>query len=407
MQSYARIFRAPHVATLLLTTLVARLPIGINGLAVVLFLRAETGSFAVAGAAAGALALGNGAGAPVGARLIDRFGRRVLLGLAAVHATGLVGVVALGKSDAAVALLLPTAFLTGVAFPPVSSVLRALYGPLLNDDPPLVQGAFALDSIVTETIFIVGPLLVALLMALFEPAAALVVSGAAVLTGVSLFLLALPGAARDGRVRERSKTGAFGALRARGLRTLVFAMVPFGFALGALEVAVPAYADARGQREAAGLLLAVWSLGSVAGALVYGARARRASLADVHVRVALLVPLTFLPLALAGPTWTMALLLVPAGLFVAPVIATRNELAGVVALRGAETEAFTWPLTALVGGIALGAAAAGGLVELADWRVAVVASAAAAALGASVALRRRGSLEPPVPAPAGAGVPAG
>ncbi len=65
----------------------------------------------------------------------------------------------------------------------------------------------------------------------------------------------------------------------------------------------------------------------------------------------------------------MALLVVPAGIFIAPMIATRNELAGRVALAGTETEAYTWPLTALVGGIAFGAAASGalaGLDELAD-----------------------------------------
>ena len=76
MSVYARILRHPRMAGLFAAALVARLPIGINGLAVVLFLREETGSFAVPGAVAGGLALGMGVGAPFMGRLVDRLGAR-------------------------------------------------------------------------------------------------------------------------------------------------------------------------------------------------------------------------------------------------------------------------------------------------------------------------------------------
>ena len=88
----------------------------------------------------------------------------------------------------------------------------------------------------------------------------------------------------------------------------------------------------------------------------------------------------------------MGLLVVFAGLPIAPLIATRNELAGVVALPGSETEAFTWPLTALVSGVALGAAAAGALADGPGWRAAVLVAVAAAVFGAVISLARRGTL---------------
>ena len=50
MRRYAAVLRVPHVAPLIAATLLARFPIGINALAIVLYLRAERGSFAVAGA---------------------------------------------------------------------------------------------------------------------------------------------------------------------------------------------------------------------------------------------------------------------------------------------------------------------------------------------------------------------
>jgi MFS family permease len=392
VRTYLRILREPYLGPLLAATLLARLPIGINGLATVLFLRAETGSFATAGATAGALALGSGVGAPVGARLVDRYGKRVLLALAGAHGSGLLALVALGTLGAPAGALVPEALLTGLAMPPTSSVMRALYPRLLHEQPDLVQGAYALDSVVTETIFITGPLITAALVAFVRPGAALVLSAAAVAVGAVAFLAAMPAAERARARGARRESSRLGALRAAGIRTLVLSMLPVGFAFGALEVALPAFADDHGNPEVAGLLIAIWSLGSLAGGLAYGARARRATLAEVHLRVALLLPLGFLPLALAGSPVVMGLLVIPAGVMIAPLIATRNELAGIVAPPGAETEAFTWPLTAVVAGVSAGAAAGGGLVEAGGWRAAVLSATAAGFLGAAVALSRRGTL---------------
>jgi MFS family permease len=377
---------------LLAATLLARLPIGVNGLATVLFLRAETGSFAVAGAAAGALALGSGLGAPLGARLVDRHGRRMLLALAGLHGAGLLSLVALGTLGTPAGVLIPAALLTGLGLPPTSSVMRELYPRLLRGHPELVQGAYALDAVVTETIFIAGPLITAALVAFVRPAAALVLSAASVGVGVAAFLAALPEAERNRAPTAAGGSSRLGALRAPGIRTLVLSMLPVGFAFGALEVALPAFADEHGRPEMAGLLIAIWAAGSLAGGLAYGARARRGALAEVHLRVAALVPLGFLPLALAGSPLAMGLLVIPAGVLIAPLIATRNELAGLVAPPGAETEAFTWPLTALVAGVSLGAAAAGSIVDAGSWRTAVLVATAAAAVGAAVALSRRGTL---------------
>jgi hypothetical protein len=246
--------------------------------------------------------------------------------------------------------------------------------------------------VLTESIFTVAPLLTAALVVLFEPAAAMLVSAAAVVAGTAALVAALP--ADDGAPEEPATGGRLGALAVPGIRTLVASMLPVGFAFGALEVALPAYADHEGQPELAGVLVALWALGSVTGGLVYGARPRNGSLASVHLRVAVLLPITFLPLALATSPATMAVLVIPAGLMIAPLIATRNELAGLVAPAAARTEAYTWPLTALVAGIALGAAASGALADATSWQTAVLAAAVAAGVGAAVSTGRRATLVP-------------
>jgi MFS family permease len=388
VRSYSALLRTPHVAALVAASLLARLPIGINGLATILFLRDRTGSFAIAGAAAGAMALGNGIGNPIEARLVDRSGVRILLGLAFGHVAGLVALFALGEANAPAALLIFVSFAAGALLPPVSMVLRALYPKLAPDH---VQVAYAMDSVITETIFVVGPLLTGALVAIVSPGAALFLSAAAVVAGAAWFLAALPtGLIETAGATERRDL--LGALRSPGIRTIVVTMLPVGFAFGALEVAIPAFADEQGHRELAGVLIAVWSIASAVGGLVYGARTWSWSLARIHLAVTIVLPAGFMLILLAGSTLTMALLVIPAGVFIAPLIATRNELTGLVAPPGFVTEAFTWPVTALVAGIAAGAAVSGALAESVDWRAAVIAGTIAAALGGVVAVARRNTL---------------
>ena len=143
------------------------------------------------------------------------------------------------------------------------------------------------------------------------------------------------------------------------MRSLILTSLPAGIGIGMCEVALPAFSDAEGAAELAGLLLATWSLGSAAGGLIYGALPNRPPLGRVHLAVSALLPLGLLPLAAAPSVPVMALLVIPAGAFIAPLLATRNELIGWVAPPGARTEAYTWPVTAFVGGIAIGSALAG------------------------------------------------
>lgn len=394
MTAYLDILRQPRMAVLLLSALVGRLPIAINGLAIILYLRETTGSFAVAGAVAGGLALGTGAGAPFIGRLVDRQGTRVLVPLALGNAASLLVLIALGSADTSPPLLIAVAVVTGTLFPPLGSVVRARFGELLRAAPHLVPPAYALDSVLLELGFVLGPLLTAVLVALFDPQAALLFSAVTVVVGSVVFSAAVPPAEEHGHPGG----GVLGPLREPGIRTLVITMFPVGVAIGALEVALPAFSIEEGAPEMAGVLLAIWSVGSAAGGFVYGLRPRRTPLAALHLRLTLLLPLALVPVLASTSVALMALLLLPAGMLIAPIIATRNELATAAAPPGTATEALTWPLTALLSGLAAGAAIGGGLIDAHDWRAAVVAAVIGAAVGSVIAGSRRRTLTAAAPA---------
>jgi MFS family permease len=110
------------------------------------------------------------------------------------------------------------------------------------------------------------------------------------------------------------------------------------------------------------------------------------------VTLAALLPLGYLP-ALAAPSIAlMALLILPAGLLIAPLGAAGNQLIGDVAPAGAVTEAYTWPVTAMIAGFAVGTAVGGSLVESLDWHACFVAASVAAGLGGAIAFAFRRTL---------------
>ena len=164
----------------------------------------------------------------------------------------------------------------------------------------------------------------------------------------------------------------------------MIASLPVGFCFGTIQVVLPAFSDAEGSRELAGVLIAIWAASSA----VAGPDLRRPPAARDLARDGPHPLRAAAAARLRGPAAGRRIaagdvLLVPlAGAPIAPLVASRNELVERVALRGTVTEAFTWPLTALVAGVSLGAAVAGALTEAHSWSAGVLVATAVAAAGA-------------------------
>ena len=247
-------------------SLVGRLPTGMFPIAIVLLTRADGGSYARAGLLALAYSLGAAvAGPPVG-RAVDRLGQSAVLWATAwVSVAAAAGLGVVGARDPLAAGAL--AVLAGAATPPLEPCLRALWPRMLPDDG-LTPTAYALDAAVQELVFVTGPLIVVLVVALAGAPAGPVSAGLLGLAGTAAF--ATSRHSRSWRGQPRTPDWA-GPLRGGGVRVVLLAMVMVGIALGATAVAFPAFAEAAGQRSLAGWLLAAEAAGSMAGGLAYGA----------------------------------------------------------------------------------------------------------------------------------------
>ena len=390
MAVYGKVLRVPGFAVLIASTTLTRIPFAINGLAVILFIREQTGSFGTAGLVAGALALGAGIGAPAVGRLVDRRGAFLLMPVALANAAAILSLWALGSLGAPAPVLIGCAAVAGFAFPPSGSVLRSRWPEMLGGDPELLRGAYALDSVTIEVSFVTGPLITAALVALTGPEAALATSAGLVVVGTAIFVMRLPGS----RQARHDVSGGWGPLRSPAIRLIALSAVPVGFCIGAVEVAIPAFSEDSGSAALAGILLALWSLASGIGGLVFGARTGNHELLPTYLAVTALFPFAVLPLIAASSPLAMGALVMLAGAPIAPIIATRNELVSVVAPAGTGTEAFSWLMTALIAGLSLGTAVSGAVVESLGWQEAVLVGVGVAVLGAVASLGLRDSLRP-------------
>ena len=390
VERYRAVLSSPGCARVFATALIGRLPQGMLSLAILLLVRSRTGSYAAAGIAVGAYALSSAACAPIQGRLVDRFGRvRVLAPAALLQGAALVALVAAGAAPAPLLILL--AALAGGLLPSLAPTVRALLRELLTD-PTLRETAYSLESVVQELIWITGPLVVALVIAFTSPAGAVLLSAGICIVGTLLFL-STPVVRHSG---PRRTTGErVPVLEIPAVRSLLGPIALMGTSLGAIEVGLPSLALHAGSRPSAGLLLAMWSVGSLTGGLWFGSRSWRASLSTRYRMLLLAAVLCTAPLIAARtiPEGTVGALL--AGLTIAPVFSCQYSLIGHAVTPGVETEAFTWAAAALIAGLAAGSALGGALISAAGVSAPFILACGVSALAALTAVRVRAAVELP------------
>ncbi|MFF9818380.1 MFS transporter [Streptomyces sp. NPDC014006] len=374
---YLEILRARHAARLLVGTLVGRLPNATAAIAIVLFVRAEGGSYSLAGALAAVYGVANAVGQPVLGRLVDLHGQpRIQLPAAIAAALAMTVFAAVGVTPAPLAYAAVAA--SGLCTPPLEGGLRALWPSVLHREDQ-VHTAYAMDAIAQEVMFTVGPLLVTLCVSLWSAQAALLVLSALGVLGALSVVLSPPSRAWRSAPREAHWLGA---LRSPGLLALLAAFLFIGMALGSITVASVPYADDHGGDAVYGWLMAALGLGALAGGAVYGAR-QWAGPPERRLRfLVAFLAVCYLPLTLMPDAVAMVALTALAGVFLAPSIACAFVIVDRHAPSGTVTEAFSWLVTTFTVGASVGTGLAGPVIQAggALWGFAVPGAAGAVSL---------------------------
>lgn len=387
-QRYAALFAEHDLLRTFAFSVLGRLPIGLTGLAILLLVQTSSDSFARGGATTACYVVGLAAVAPLLGRTIDRYGpRRILLASGVLFPSALVALVA-AVSEGAPVLSLLFAAAAGASFPPISVCVRTYLRRRLSDGA-LLAAAYSAESVLIEIIFILGPMLVALFIAVASAAAAVWFAAACGLIGTLIFLRSP--ALLAWQIEPRTSRSLLGPVGERDFPALVGVVVCFSSAFGFMEIGVAAYAAEVGDAALAGVLLGVMSAGSALGGLAYGSRGWHLPLARQFTIALALMAAGLSVLALRWPLWPFAFWCVLAGIAMAPALIIQSMLAAKIARPEHATEAFTWTTSALLAGVGIGLAAGGAMLERFSSSAALAAGAAAslaAAVGARVLLGR-------------------
>lgn len=381
---YRSFLRLPDVAKLLIAALVTRLPIGSLTLALLMHMRAMTGSFALAGLVVGVDLAVSALAAPALGRIVDRRGpRAVLLTTGIVCPLALVCLLLADRLGLSVAALVAVAAIAGAFAPPITVLTRTVWRYRF-DDLGQRKTAFALDAVLIELAFTLGPLLVAALLAIASPRVAF--GTACILVALAVPVFALSPALKYWRHQPGVERHLLGPLADPRLLVVFAVTFLLMLALGLLEIGYAGFATAAAMPAFAGVLIAVNSVGSGAGGLIYGGAQPAMSIEQQLPRLLFVVVLPLAAHAATNAPWLLVVLALIAGIGIAPALTVVMLLISANAPSRYATEAFTWSTSFLVGGLGAGHALGGRIVDHYGARGVFVAAAVAAALAATSAL---------------------
>ena len=386
---YRDILSRPGALAFSASGVLARLPMSMAGIGIILVVEQLYGSYGLAGRVSATYVLTQAVCSPQLARLVDRHGQdRVMRPAVMIASGGLLALVVSAATHAPAILLYVGAVVTGATIGSFGALVRARWSHVLRD-PRELHTAYSLESALDEFVFIVGPVLATTLAAGVAPTAALIVPIAGMLVGGYLFLTLRstqppPTPRVAGAPRGRS------VMRSGGMVVLAVVFIAVGAIFGATDVSTVAFAEEHERPATAGVVLAIFALGSMISGLLYGARHwfsplwRRFAIGAVALALgaSLFVLVTSMPV--------LAVVMFVAGFAIAPTIINGNALVQHLVPRARLTEGLTWVGTSLGIGVSAGASLAGVRIDAqgSHGGFLVVVGAAALAVPAAVASLR-------------------
>jgi MFS family permease len=367
--------------------LLAKLPLAMGQLGVLLLVADRTGSYGSGGLAAAAIGLGSAVGGPVSGALADRVGQRlVLVGCGIGYAAGLLGVVVVTESTESTPLLLAAAALAGVFAPQVGPLARVRWVALVRraaprERPRRLTEAFAVESATDEVSFVAGPALVGVLAAAAGPRLAAVVTAALSLTVVVAFGVH-PSAAlvhpHTGRRDGDARPGPRPRLAHRGVVAILLgAGSLLGLVFGGTQVGVTSLTASLGRPGTAGLVYALLGVGSAVAGLASAGLPPRFALADRLVAFAGALGVLALPLLFVDSVGGGAAAVLLLGCAVAPYLIVLYALVERTVAFERATTVMTLLSSAVIVGYAAGSTGGGLLADAGGHRAALAVPVAA------------------------------
>jgi len=396
VRPYLELLRRPGAISITIAHSLGRFTPGMILLALILALREGGYPYAAVGLVTGAHQFGVALSSPIQGRLADVLGHRaVLLPDGVVYFAG-TATLALGVTSGwNVPPLVLAGLVTGFFSPPITACARAAFGAMFPTGRER-ERAFILTGANIELGFLVGPLLTVVVATTLGARFAVVAAGAGALLGAIVYTAGPRIDATAARVNadgaSRWSGGAFGALKSRGLRTMVFVYLGIASTFGLFDIFAASVSERAGRPGFAGTMISLIAFASLVSAFAYGARVWKGTLRERMLQMASLFFGVYILMSFASDDLRLLIVVVLiAGSVVGPLNVCGFQLIDDVSPPRARAEAQSWTQASIYLGSALGGALGGIVVDLAGPR-AVAQVASLFALASVIALWRSRSL---------------
>jgi MFS family permease len=358
--SYLDLLKQRGAAQFVTAGFVARLPIAMISLGIVLYVTDLTNSYALAGAMSATFALAAAFIGPLGARLADRYGQdRTVWLLGAGQVAALVLFVVAAGAHVPVVLQFALLIVCGGIAPNIGSLVRARWAYRLSGKPELTS-AFALEAVIDEVVYVLGPPLAVALALRFGAWSALVAS--AVLIAIGATWLSLQRSTQP-EPRPRIETHRDHRIFTAPMVVVVVIMMLMGGIFGSFEVTTVAFTRELGQEGGTGIVLAVYALGSLLSGLAVGAIRPSAGMGSQLIVYSAVLAIVVLPLPFVTSVPMLIGVAFIAGVSVSPVLIATVSLVEEVVSGHRLTEALTIAISGVLVGLAIAATASGAIAD--------------------------------------------
>ncbi|MCD4549999.1 MFS transporter [Schaalia sp. lx-260] len=361
--AYSQILKIPGAARFSLAGAVLRTPMSMMGISTILSVKAIYGNYTIAGLLTASSIVAAAITAPILARLVDRHGQLRTMGPSlTVCGISVIALITCFFLAAPLWLVFIFSIISGATSGSPGALVRSRWLKVTASSPTHLPTAYALESAIDELIYIVGPILATILGASIHPTTGLVLSALCTSVGGYAFL-SQRSTEPTPMTHTDEHTSAPSVLRDPAVIVLVLTYIGAGALFGANDVSVIAFAEEQGAPAYSGILLAVFALGSLCAALIYGSRTWLHPLWKLFAVGVFALALGVSTFLCANNLWVLGTVMLISGLTCAPTLTNVNMIITKIVRPQQLTEGLAWMSTSLTLGVSLGSAVAGPAID--------------------------------------------
>lgn len=361
LKVYGEILRLPGAWQFSLAGFITRFPMSMVGISIILLVSTLYRSYAIAGKVAAVSIVAYALVVPLLSRMVDRYGQRKIMWPAIIISS--MNLVVLAFS----AMFLVSPWLLYV-FSGVAGAFSGSIGALIRSrwartvrNPRQLHTAYAFESAIDEIVYVIGPIIATVLTTSVYPPAGLLLAVVFNIGGGYWLFSQRETEPPLIQVEKGVKQGSL--LRIPAMVALCIIYLGAGTMFGLCDIVVVAFSEELGMKSASGIVLAVFALGSMCAALIYGSRHWTQPIWKLLVIGIVLLGVGVSTFIFASNLIILAIAMYITGFTIAPTMTNVNNMVQQVVPTNRLTEGLSWMSTSINIGVSAGSFAGGFIVD--------------------------------------------